>query len=368
MMRPILLLSLLFFACNTLPVGFDQLTTLPEKGILELLPESLDCYSRHIPLGYADWLLLGRDEQYESRVLLRFPLKDSALDSVTAIRLVLHPIDSTQLPFTCRACSTEWNTGAVTWLLADSATRWLTPGGDMWEFPLGNATLTRESTVVELDRRYLNLLVRNSFGIFLIPADTGFCALKNMTDTRAGPKLIFRYANGRERVYYANGDAHIVDTLSIRTEPTDLLIGASVAFRTYIRFRLDTLPPAATIIRARLLFTPRTVYRRTDTLKLGIQRLTESYRLRSRFAGYEGYPTATTSYIPGDRDTVISIDITSLVQKWISHSDSIPNYGMLLTAEPEWQRPFRLRLFRSGSYAPRLRVHYILPPPDRFSR
>ncbi|MEO0025151.1 MAG: DNRLRE domain-containing protein [candidate division WOR-3 bacterium] len=361
-------LTLLLLACNTLPVGFDQLTTLPESGMLELVPDSLDCYSRHIPLGYADWLLLGRDEQYESRVLLKFPLKDSALDSVTGVRLILHPLDSTPVTLVCRACSTEWTTAAVTWLLADSATRWLTPGGDLWEFTLGTATLTRESTVVELDRSRLTLLVQKSSGIMLLPTDTGFAAITNMTDAKAGPKLVFHYADGKERIYYATGDAHIVDTLNIRSQLTDLLIGASFAFRTYLKFRLDTLPPEVTILRAQLLFTPRTIYRRSDTLKLGVHRLTESYQLRNRHAGYEENAAATTAYIPVAQDTMVSLDITTLVQNWVSHPDSFPNHGLLITAEPEWQRPFRLKLSRSGNTAPQLKIQYILPPPDRFSR
>ncbi len=361
-------LALLLVACNTLPVGFDQLTTLPESGTLELFPDSLDGYSRHVPLGYADWLLLGSDEQYESRVLLKFPLKDSALDSVTSVHLILYPLDSTSVTFVCRACSTEWTTSAVTWLLADSATRWLTPGGDLWGFTLGTATLTRESTVVELDRSRLRLLVQKSSGIVLLPTDTGFAAITNMTDTKAGPKLVFHYADGKKRIYYATGDAHIVDTINIRSQLTDLLLGASFAFRTYVKFRLDTLPPEVTILRAQLSFTPRTIYHRSDTLKIGVHRLTESYQLRNRYAGYEEKAGATTTYIPVGQDTTVSLDITALVQNWVSYPDSFPNHGLLITAEPEWQRPFRLKLFRSGNNAPRLKIQYITPPPDRFSR
>ncbi|MGC8797658.1 MAG: DNRLRE domain-containing protein [candidate division WOR-3 bacterium] len=366
-MRTLGITVLLFLACNTLPVGFDQLTNLPETGTLELLPESLDSYGRYIPLGYADYLILGRDGQYESRILIKFPLKDSALDSVRSIRLVLHPIDSISVDFVIHACSTDWNTGAVTWVLADSATRWFTPGGDLWEFTLGTGRLAKESTVVELDRGYLHLLVRQSFGIVLIPGDTGFCAVTNMTDARAGPRLVLTYLNGRERVFYPSGDAHIVDSSHIRTSPGDLLVGSSFAFRTYLKFNLDTLPARATIIRAELSFIPQTLYRRTDTIHLGIHRLTESYPLRTRYAGYEENASALATCRP-EADTTVTFEISRLVQQWISHSDSSPNYGFLLTAEPEWQRPFRLKILRSGSAAPRLKIHYVLPPSDRFSR
>lgn len=359
---------LLFLACNTLPVGFDQITNLPTTTTLDLPPESLDCYGKHVPLGYADYLLLGKDDHYESRILIKFPLKDSALDSVNSVQLVLHPIDSVPINFVCRACSTEWNTGAVTWVLADSATRWFTPGGDFWEFALGTGTLTRESTIVELDQSHLPLLVQKSTGIMLIPTDTGFCAITNMTNVKLGPKMILRYNDGRVRVYYPTGDAHIVDFSFIQTNPTDLLVGSSFAFRTYIKFNLETIPAQATIISAELSFKPRTLYRRTDTLKLGIHRLTESYPLRTRYAGYEEIASNTTTFLPASADTIITIEMARLVQKWISHPDSFPNYGLLITAEPEWEKPFRLKILRSGSASPRLKINYVLPPPDRFSR
>jgi len=70
--------------------------------------------------------------------------------------------------------------------------------------------------------------------------------------------------------------------------------------------------------------------------------------------------------VPADTDTAVTIDIRSLVQLWTSRSDTIPNYGLLITSSPEWSKLFRLRIPRSGPNAPRLDIQYVLPPEDRF--
>lgn len=361
-------LLIFFLNCNTLPVGFDQINRLPETGTVELLPDRADSYVKFVPLGSADHLLLGKDNQYESRVLIDFAPKDSALDSVVTAHLILFPIDSTRMNFVCRACSTEWNSNAVTWRMADSTTQWFTPGGDYWELPLGQAAAQKDSTVLELNRTYLDTLVRHAHGIILIPLDTGFTAFATLSASKTAPRLVFTYASGKKRSYYPVADAHIVDSSGLRINPGEWLVGSGVALRTWLHFPVESIPDSATIARAELIFKPQTLYRRSDTLRLGIHALKESYAQRGKYAAYEENRAALTSYIPSPTDTTIQIDITALVQNWVSYPDSHPNYGMLVTAEPEWQKPFRLKLLRSGSAAVRLKIQYILPPGDRFSR
>jgi hypothetical protein len=58
------------------------------------------------------------------------------------------------------------------------------------------------------------------------------------------------------------------------------------------------------------------------------------------------------------------IDIHRLVQYWTANPDS--NFGLYITAEPEWTRIFRLRVPGSGADAPRLDILYALPPAGRF--
>jgi hypothetical protein len=366
--RVLPLILILFLACNTLPVGFDQIRTLPETRTVEIRPESTDSYGKFVPLGFADYLLLGKDEQYEARILIKFSIKDSCLDSVSSIRLVLHPIDSFPLDFFCRACSTDWSTSAVTWRMADSTTQWLKPGGDCWQFILGQGRLTKDSTIVELNRDYLDTLVRHSYGLVLFPVDTGFTTVTNLTSAKTGPRLILTFADNKNRVYYPAEDAHIVDSSGIRANPYDLLVGSSFAFRTYLWFRLDSIPSEATIARAELSFQPQTLYQRQDTIWIGVHQLTESYGAKGRYALFQENSAAKIAYVPAANDTIVSLEISRLVQNWVSHADSNPNYGLLITAEPEWLKPFRIKLFRTGPATPRLRIQYLLPPEDRFTR
>ncbi len=369
-MRQLLLavFVIIIIGCNTLPVGSDQLRDLPQMTTIELTPDSLDTYAQFVPLGFANYLLLGKDDQYESRVLIKFSLPDSSLDSVTSVQLILYPLDSTPMNFICRACSTEWTTSGVTWRMADSTNRWMRPGGDYWPFTLGQSKLEKDSSVVELNRQYLATLVRNSHGIIILPLDTGFTSIATLSVTKTSPRIIFTYADGKKRTYYATEDAHIIDSLDIRVNPGELIAGAGIAFRTWLRFSLESIPDSATIARAELIFTPQTIYRRSDTLGIGVHRLTESYSQRGKYAAFEKNPSASVNYVSRNGDTTITLELSRLIQKWVSYPDSYPNYGIFLTAEPEHLKPFRLKVLRSGPTAPQLKVHYILPPKDRFTR
>lgn len=359
---------LVLSACNTLPVGFDLIGSIPEQQSIELLPDTLDSYAKFVPLGDASYLLLGKDDQYESRVLVKFALKDSALDSVTTVQLILYPQESYPQKFLCYPCSTDWSSSAVTWRMTDSLNQWLNPGGDYWHLLLGEGSLVKDSTVLELNRDYFSTLVRQSYGIILLPADTGFTTLASLDKTSSSPRIVLSYLNGKKRTYYPTEDAHIVDSTRLRVYPEQLLVGSSVAFRTYMHFSLESIPPAATITRAELEFKPQTLYRREDTLRIGAHRLTESYQTKGKYASFAPTAAGVTRYVSLDTDNIVHLEITALIQDWVSRPDSNPNYGLLLTAEPEWLKPFRIKIFRSGPNSPKLKICYLTPPEDRFSR
>jgi len=361
-----LLVTLLAVGCTTLPTGFDQLGPPPESRTITLLPDSLDSYSKYVPLGDAAELLLGRDDQYQSRVLIKFPVKDSALDSVTTVQLVLYPADSGLVPFVIRPCSTNWSTAAVTWRMADSVVQWLTPGGDYWHLDLAQDTLTKDSLIINLDRRYLDTLVRSAYGIILFPLDTGFIHLRSSTATGTPPRLRFTFLDNGKRTYTATEDAHIVDTFQLNSGLTDLLVGSGVAFRTYLYFNIESIPAAATVVSAELRFQPQVQYQRNDTLPVSVHRLSESYSAKGRNAGFSPGISASFRYVPADTDSIVRLDIRNLVQFWTANPDS--NHGILLMAQPEWTDIFRIKLPRTGSAAPRLTVQYVLPPEDRFQR
>jgi hypothetical protein len=362
--------------CNTLPVGYDQLRDrVTAAADTTLVPDSTSSYARYVPLGGSSLLYLGRDSAYQSRVLLRFSIPDTmGLDSITSFQLVLHQRDTGgRMPFICRPCSSEWSESGVSWQMTDSVNHWLKPGGDYLPDTLAAGTMQDDS--ISIDFRYASLdpnlreAVRNK-GVALFPSDTGWVAIHSGATTAKAPRLRVTYTrNNKQTTTVINdvGDASLVDTIATRSNPLDLLVGSGVAFRTWLYFDLGSIPAEATIARADLRFTPETKYRRADTLTLGVHRLTESFSEKGANARFEALPVAAASYAaPADSDTVVTLDLRSLVQLWTSRNDTLKNYGLIVAAAPEWSDMFRLRLPRSGPNAPRLELHYVLPPEDRF--
>jgi hypothetical protein len=276
------------------------------------------------------------------------------------------------MSFICRPCSSEWVENGVSWQMADSFNHWLTPGGDFLRDTLATGTMAGDSAM--FDFRYVGLdsarraTIRNcGFGIF--PQDTGIVAIYSGANppTATSPRLRVTYTNkGKQTTRVINdvADASLIDT---DTAHYDLLVGSGVAFRTWLSFNIDSIPAEATIAKAELRFKPETKYHRTDTIVLGIHRLTDSYIEKGANARYENLPSSFARYVvPADSDTAVTIDIRSLVQLWTSRSDTIPNHGLLITSSPEWSELFRFRIPRSGPNAPRLNIQYVLPPEDRF--
>jgi hypothetical protein len=381
-------------SCNTLPVGYDQLRDrVSGTADTTLLPDTSDSYARYVPLGGSDLLFLGGDTSYVARLVIRFSILDTMnLDSITSFQLVLHQADTSRtMGLVCRPCSSYWAESGVSWQMADSLDHWLTPGGDFLPDTLATGTVSGDSAM--FDFRYVGLdsalraTIRDC-GIGVFPLDTGIVAIYAGTGSNAtttAPRLVATYTNkGKQTQRLINdaADASLIDTVATRSLPFDLLVGSGVAFRTWLTFDLDSIPSEATIARADLRFTPDTKYHRTDTIAIGASRLTESYLLKGANARYESLPSATASYyVPTDSDSVITVDIRSMVQTWVNYPetlwtnhpppdsappDSLRNFGLVLTAAPEWSPLFRFRVPRSGPDAPRLYIQYVLPPEDRF--
>jgi hypothetical protein len=361
------LLALLAAGCNTLPVGEGGLGRIPATDSVIITPDSTAGFARYTPLGSADTMLLGRDGQYVSRVLVKFGLPDTALDSITRVELVLYPTDSTRMAFVCHPCSVDWRADAATWRVADSSTHWLRPGGDYRALEICRDTLRGESLVVELDPGLMPTLVRESFGIILLPLDTGFVGLNSGFSGTTAPRVRLYWGAQQKttRIITAGEDAHIIDTTGIRAGLGYQAIGSGFAFRTWLRFNLDSIPREATIARAELRFTPAVEYRRSDTLPLGIHRLLEPADRRGRNPNFAAAASGRLNFvIDPDSNPEAVIDIHRLVQYWTANPDS--NFGLYITAEPEWTRIFRLRVPGSGADAPRLDILYALPPAGRF--
>jgi hypothetical protein len=360
--------ALWLLSCNRSPLGFDQLDrrNLQEPQFLDSLPFMAgDCYGKFFANGPGDNLYLGRDGAYESRVLLRFALQDSALDSVTAVSMVLYPHTLHPVSFSIRPTTTEWDDYQVTWHDAQSGNPWFTPGGDFDTTLLARPVVTADSTVIELDQARLRTMVDQTFGIILIP-DTApaeslnFCSLYSMTTTGKIPKVVIQYGT-KTRTYEATQNTFIVDTLALTRRISDLWAGSGYVFRSYLKFDVDSIDSTATVVTAELKVRVDTAFSLHDTVQLGVHRLTGDYTLGEKDAPFDGTVISPLNFILGS-DSVVDFDLRSLVQLWTEKPDS--NFGLLVTMDPENTDINRVQFSRT--VLPTLRVGYVNPPKGRF--
>jgi hypothetical protein len=356
------LFALVILSCDHSPVGSDQLDrALAEPASHEFYPPASACYSKYVPNGANSSLILGKNSEYESRALLMFPLIDSALESVTEARLVLYTKRQANINFNVHIVLENWKENAVTWERTDSASYWFCdsfcPGANFSETSIGISQIAEESTVVILN--HIDSLVRNGHGIILIPQDTGFGFFYSV-ETSKDPKIIFKYPE-KELSFTCSGDASIINTVDLHLERNDLWVGAGYAFHTYLKFNTDTIPDEATITNAELTLHPDTAFLLPDTVEIGVHRLFEPYQ---ELVSPKFNPNISGKARFTNSDTVIRIDLRSLVQFWSLNRDS--NFGFVITAHPDYYDIFRIELKRDFALRPLVKVGYILPPKGRF--
>jgi hypothetical protein len=334
-----LMLALLALpACNSLPVGYGQIGRLPSETDTTIGPDTAIGFARYVALGTAEALYLGHDSAYESRVLLRFGLPDSDLGSVRSLKLVLYRANDVQMGFEAYPCSANWDEYSATWKSASLEDNWLEPGGDM---------------------------IRESYGIFLIPKNTGFAAIHGRTTEGKYPHMVMTYSGDDDVSSTAAADVHLVDTTRVDMGPVYLAVGSGVAFRTYLKFDVGSLPAEGTVAKAEIAFLPEVQYRRQDTLAIGIHRLLEPFEDKGPNSDFrEGAYDRLRYVVSPDTDSVARLDIRALVQYWTAHPDS--NFGCYLMAEPEYAEFFRMRIPTSGPNSPKLELLHVTPPQDRF--
>jgi len=375
-------LMLLVLSCNTLPVGYDGLGRVPDTRAFVLAPDSVASYGRHAALGSADTLRLGQDDDFRTRCLVKFALPETlTLDSILSIQLILHPLDTLRVDsfeFICRPCSTGWEEASATWVLCKAEEQWLHRGGDYLDTVVARASVLKDSVVFDLQYLALDTALQRFIrdnGLLLFPAtdaDTGFLKVGSAEATSAlqpRTKVIYR-TDSTTRYFTTSEDATICDTVPGSTRAYELLVGSGFVFRTWLRFRLDSIPAEATVAEAELRFRPAVQYSRSDSFALSIQRLTEPLSSRGLNPALASAMTTEWYVPPIDSDTVIRFDITSLVQYWTTNRDSAgadtANFGLVIAPDEDWSDFFRLKVPATGADACSLNIRYVLPPQDRF--
>jgi hypothetical protein len=197
-----------------------------------------------------------------------------------------------------------------------------------------------------------------------LPTDSGrLTMLYSRTSTTLQPTLTYLYGK-KSRSFSATQSTYIVDTLGLNLQAGRLWLGSGYIFRTYLKFSLDSLSSesTSTVITGALTIHPETTFSERETLQVGVHRLTSNYEPAEQNAPYDKTASANQIFVT-HQDTIVDLDIRSLVQFWALKPDS--NFGLLLTLEPQNYDVSRIELKR-GAYLPRLRVGYVRPPDGRF--
>jgi hypothetical protein len=375
---------LLGSGCDNSSLGFDQL----ERGLenprfagAPLDRNSGRCYGKYNvnnASGSAARLIVGRDASYESRVLLKFALTDSgpAIDSVDSVRLSLPVERHHRLALDIYPVTAEWDEYQATWHDAQTGLPWFNPGGDHDSLRrLARITLAPDSTRLLLPLSSLDSLVHHDYGLLLVPAagdSPVFASLYSRSVSGKTPSITYFYGSSK-RVFEPTENTYVVDSVGLNLRPGQLWLGSGYVFRTYLRFRLDSLSDSLgqleteldstlTVITAALTVFPDTTFTDRETLRIGAHRLTRSYEPSEAQASFDPAVVGGTQFA-ANRDTSVTLDIRPMVQFWAGKPDS--NFGLLLTLEPENYDISRLELKRGGRL-PRLSVGYVKPPHGRF--
>lgn len=359
-------------SCDKDPIGYDELQrNIADATFIELRSTERECYGKYVPLGNSKYLMLGKNANYESRILLQFPLSDTLLDSVRAVKLVLYPNMHKAIRFKIHPIANEWKQSYATWIRMDENVPWDNPegGGDFYQTILAETTLTSDSCIIELKRNKLDTLVNHAFGIILVP-DTSVTDFATILAKEFGskiPRIVYEFRNYTE-VYYANQDCHIIDTTNLNLGLFGYWLGSGFVYRTLLRFPIkESIPSNVTIAYAELLVPISQAFSITDTVMVAVRRILDSLPL--------GVSTRFTDYISArdtfilSQDSMLVFDVRNIVQFWNQFNglnnqpDSV--FGLVLSGYPEESGLSRLSILTSGRGV-RLKIGYLTPPPRRF--
>jgi hypothetical protein len=368
----LLLVSTLFIKCDRTPVGYDELgREISEPIFNNFRPVNHFCYGKYIPLGAADYLVLGRNTEYESRILLQFPIDTVTTTGITGIKLILYPKRFSTVSFTLHLINkeSEWVENTTTWDRAYEGQPWTTNGGDYHSQVLQSATLTSDSCIIPISATssLLDSLQNYSNGIILIPTSTNdsFATINSKSVSSKAPRLVFEYSSTK-RNFTPSQDCHIINAINLAPQPyIDYWIGAGYPFRTMLKFNLDTIPSYVTIAYAELVLPIQSQYSFSDSIDVGVRQILKI--LNPGFSQFDSI--AVNIWVPATRivstDTIIVFDIRKAVQFWITKPDS--NFGIQVSGYPENYEINRIK-FKTGNIGPYLKIGYILPPKGRFGQ
>ena len=349
-----LFITALFSSCTDEPsslgvelIGSENISVKIFDSAVDSTSQSSSYFKKVIPLGNADWILLGRvqDQGITASALMRFvfglpdslknDLKDgniNVLDSWIILRSRYVYTDSmATMDFTVHKVNSSWSSTAFT---IDSLSNLnYEPNNVSSQFTITDTLYTFHidgSLPLAWMKNTADKTLESNFGIYLDPSlgsnkVVGFQAFNAITAEAA--KLFVVIEKPGVYVDTINGfiaaDISIVDRPDVPILPAGLIsVQSSVAINSRLTFDLGRIPSGIVINKAEIFITSDSISSikgssSSNSLRLSYLRYADSLNI-------EGTPAFLTL-----KDNKFSGDITAFVRNWINRKE---NNGILIEA------------------------------------
>jgi len=356
MKRVLLSLSVfLFIFCNQSPIGQNNLKSRGDfaDNQLELSPSMAFTEFKNICLGSSSNLILGKNDEYESRILLSFQFPDTSYQGLDQIKLALYRnklFNTDTVEFSIHLLTNDFTEGKANWTTRDEAIPWLNAGGDYEQDSIRYGKVIGDTLTVYFNYLELNQL-QASHGLIIIPRSEGFVGFSSKEGTASPQFQVIK--NNSTTTFTLQDDCHILT--GPQPYPIQDWIGAGFAYKTFVKFNPDSLLDAKKVIYGEFTFKALNHFGMRDSLEIGIKELLEEIH---------GFDTPTRALIALKKfsisDTIFSIDIVHHLQRIIDYPDS--NFGFFIYISPENYDISRIEIIPNSYH---LKVGYILPPEPR---
>ncbi len=378
-----LFITSLFISCTDEPsslgielIGSENISAKIFDTAVDSADQTSSYFKKVIPLGTADWLLIGKRQEITASALMKFVfgLPDSlkndliagninVLDSWIIMRTRYVYTDSmASMNFTVHEVNSSWSSTAFT---IDSLSKLnYEPSDVSSQFTITDTLYTFHidgSLPLSWMTNAADKTLESNFGIYLDPTDAsnkvvGFQAFTAISSEAAKLFVVIE----KPGVYVDTINGFITADISLVDGPlpnlqSDLICTqSSVSIKSKLIFNLESVPPGIIINKAEIFFTP------DSTVSVKGSSFNNSLRLYYlKYAdslNTEGNPVSLPF-----KDKKYTGDITSFVRNWI---DTKNNNGILIESgsPASGLELFALKgsNFAEISERPRLRITYTI--------
>jgi len=376
-----LFITALFSSCTDEPsslgvelIGSESISVKIFDSASDTTEQTSSFFKKVIPLGNADWILIGKYQDIKATTLMKFVfgLPDSLKDdlktgniNVLDSWIILLPryvyIDSmATMNFAVHKVNSSWSSTAFTF---DSLS--------ILNYDLNDVssqfTITDTLYTFHIDgslplawmKNAADKTLESNFGIYLDPSlsSNKVVGFQAFTPVSSGAAKLFVVIE-KPGVYvdtlngFISADISLVDGPVPNLSADLICVQSSVSIKSKLTFNLSTVPTGIVINKAELIITPDTIAsvkgsRFSNTLKLSYLKYADSLNT-------EGNPVFLSF-----KDNKYSGDVTLFVRNWISRNE---NNGMLIDAGNSTSG-LELFVLKGSEYSeiserPRLRITY----------